>query len=281
LVPKAKLVKSKGAATDDDDPQEWGDGTDEVDSHEQDAREELIELFEENPKAVFFSRQLEIRLEKDHFHWITNRVIRALVEERVIVDDTRALKTGASIHLLWNKSFRYYKREAAGVRKLVEEYSDPNIAGAIGLHGEMMVLEGFARNQFVMTGRNAASYLGKEWRETGHNLDFIFERDGIAYGVEVKNTLGYMDWNELITKVKMCKFLGLTPLFVVRMLPKSWINEVIKLGGFVLVLKYQLYPWTHKAIAQRVKSTLGLPVDAPKALYDGTMQRFVKWHEGM
>jgi hypothetical protein len=37
---------------------------------------------------------------------------------------------------------------------LVEEYSDPNIGASLGLHGEMMVLEGFARSQFMMVGKN-------------------------------------------------------------------------------------------------------------------------------
>src|SRR5262249_8865748 len=130
------------------------------------------------------------------------------------------------IHLLWHPSFRYYKREAATVVKLVEEYSNPNIAGAIGLHGETMVLEGFARHQFVMKGRNTRSYGGKEWTKTDHNLDFIFERNGRAYGVEVKNTLGYMEQNELQMKIEMCKWLGIKAVFVARMLPRTWINEL-------------------------------------------------------
>jgi hypothetical protein len=175
---------------------------------------------------------------------------------------------------LWHPSFRYYKREAASVVKLVEEYSNPNIAGAIGLHGETMVLEGFARNEFVMKGRNARSYRGKEWTRTGHNLDFIFQRDDVAYGVEVKNTLGYMDQEELQTKIEMCKSLEIKPVFVARMLPRTWINEVIEGGGFALILKYQLYPWTHKEVAVRVAKLLSLPVDAPKALAEGTMRRF-------
>jgi hypothetical protein len=62
------------------------------------------------------------------------------------------------------------------------------------------------------------------------------------------------------------------------MLPKTWIKETIDAGGFGLILKYQLYPWTHHGIAKRVSSELGLPVDSPKALQDGTMQRFLRWH---
>jgi hypothetical protein len=251
------------------------------DSYEQGVRETLIDLFQSNQKKVFFSRQLEVRFEKDYFHWITNRAVRALTAEGIIKEETRQLKGAGEIHLLWHPGFRYYKRAAAGVVMLVEEYSNPNIAGAIGLHGETMVLEGFARHEFVMKGRNARSYGGKEWTKTGHNLDFIFERDGIAYGVEVKNTLGYMEQEELQVKIQMCEWLGIRPVFVARMLPRTWINEVIRAGGFALILKYQLYPWTHREVANRVARMLGLPVDAPRTLAEGTMKRFVRWHEEM
>jgi len=62
------------------------------------------------------------------------------------------------------------------------------------------------------------------------------------------------------------------------MLPKTWINEVISAGGYAMILKYQLYPWTHVDLAKRVAKELGLPVDAPRALAEGTMDRFMKWH---
>jgi len=68
-------------------------------------------------------------------------------------------------------------------------------------------------------------------------------------------------------------------MFVVRMIPKTWIKELIDRGGYAMILKYQLYPWTHRDLAQRVARELGLPVDAPRALADGTMERFLRWHE--
>ena len=261
-----------------DDYPGWDDEERGDDSYEQDVRKSLIELFHENQKKVFFSRQLEVRFENDYFHWVTNRAVRALITDGFIKQETRKIKSGGEIHLLWHPNFRYYKREAATVIRLVEEYSNPNIAGAIGLHGETMVLEGFARNEFVMKGRNAKSYGGKEWTRTNHNMDFTFERDSIAYGVEVKNALGYMDQGELQIKLELCSWLGIKPVFVARMLPRTWINEVIRSGGFALILKYQLYPWTHKEVANRVAKFLELPVDAPRALADGTMRRFLRWH---
>ncbi len=135
--------------------------------------------------------------------------------------ETRTLKTGGTINLLWHRSFRFYRRAATKLVALVDEYADPNIGGVIGLHGEFMVLEGFARCEFVMRGRNTREYAGKTWSETDQNLDFIFEKENRAYGIEVKNTLGYMDHDELATKIRMCRFLGISPVFAVRMLPRS------------------------------------------------------------
>lgn len=116
------------------------------------------------------------------------------------------------------------------------------------------------------------------WTGSGHDIDFIFERDNEAYGVEVKNTLRYMDYEEFGIKIGMCKGLGLKPVFAVRMMPKTWIEEVRRAGGFALIMKYQLYLWAHRELARRVRTELRLPVDAPRALADGTMERFVRWH---
>jgi hypothetical protein len=196
----------------------------------------------------------------------------------LIRSEWRKLSTGTSVKLIWHKGYRFYKRSAGQLVTLVEEYSEPNIGAALGLHGETMVLEGFARTQFVMASRNTREYQGKVWVDTDHNLDFIFERDGIAYGIEVKNTLGYMERDEFLLKVKLSEWLGIKPVFVCRMLPRSWIYDLNKSGGFALILKYQLYPWTHRELARRVRDTLSLPVDAPRYLAEGTMNRFLQWH---
>jgi len=186
--------------------------------------------------------------------------------------EERKLSWGGSIVLAWHRSCRYYKRSGTHLVRLVEEYANPNIGGALGLHGELMVLEGFARSQFVMKGRKTRKYKDREWTRTGHDLDFIFERDSVGYGVEVKNRLSYMDYGELEIKREICQELGIRPVFAVRMMRKSWIYEVGQGGGFSLILKYQLYPWAHRELARRVSRELGLPVDAPRSLEEGTME---------
>ncbi len=44
-----------------------------------------------------------------------------------------------------------------------------------------------------------------------------------------------------------------------------------------MIMRYQLYPWTHKGLADRIRDQLGLPVDTPKRIQDGTMQRLENW----
>jgi hypothetical protein len=242
------------------------------------ARQKVEEYIDAHPENVFFSRQIEVIHEAQFFHWVTNRAIHDLENSGRIRTEWRQLRTGGQIKLLWRKTFRYYRREAERIIRLVEEYADPNIGTALGLHGELMVLEGFAKCQFVTKGRNTNRFGAIEWTRTAHDLDFIFERDARAYGVEVKNMLGYMDYDEFKLKIELCKHLGIVPVFAARMLPKVWVNELWRQGGFALILKWQLYPPTHKELSKRVQSELGLPVDSPRALSDGTMARFMDWH---
>jgi hypothetical protein len=242
------------------------------------AVEVLREFFNARREEVFSSRQVEVVHEQEFFHWVTNRAIRDLEKEGVLKSEMRELAFGGSVKVIWHRAYRYPKRDAEKLVGLINEYSAPNIGGALGLHGELMVLEGFARHQFVLWGREVNEYGGVRWVESDHDLDFVFSRDGVAYGVEVKNTLPYMDYQELRTKIRLCEHLGLRPVVAARMLPKTWIEELRSNGGFGLVLRYQLYPLAHADLAQRVRHQMGLPVDSPRSLATGTMARFVAWH---
>jgi hypothetical protein len=46
------------------------------DTEEDRARAQLLAHFEDNPQSVFYSRQLEVMLEREYFHWVTNRALR-------------------------------------------------------------------------------------------------------------------------------------------------------------------------------------------------------------
>jgi hypothetical protein len=114
------------------------------------ARARLLAYFEDHPGEVFYSRQLEVLFEDEHFHWVTNRAVHRLVQEGRILSETRQLTIGSSVKLLWHRRFRFYKRAANEVFDLVDRYSRAATEGALGLQGENMVLGAFARRRFVL-----------------------------------------------------------------------------------------------------------------------------------
>lgn len=244
----------------------WSPSERPPDPRQADAREQLRAFFEANRDEVFSSRQVEVHFEETFFHWITNRALRDLIAEKLVQTETRRLKFGGEVKLVWHRANRFNRRRAKEVVALIEAYSDPSVGGALGLHGEALVLEGFARLKFVLEGRASNAYGGVAWTHSGHDMDFIFSRDGHAYGVEVKNTLPYMDQKELRMKLRLCVAIGVRPVFAVRMIPQTWMEEIRQAGGRYIILKYQLYPWSHRALAERVESELKLPVKGHAAL---------------
>ena len=264
-------------AYDEYDEPEFEPEPEEEDQWEEQAVDVLGEFFEKHKERVFYYRQIEVFHEDSFFHWVTNRALHRIIGETVLTEQEK-LAYGPTINFVWHKSLRYYRRERKKLKNLVEEYSDPNVGAHLGLNGELITLEAFARKQFLLVGRHTNSYRDRVWPESKHNLDFIFEKDSVAYGMEVKNQLRYPDYEEIRRTMRLCEFLGVRPVFVVRMMPKNWVYEVRQGGGFVLILKYQLYPLSHRTIAKRVAAELGLPVDSPRELKDATMERFLKWH---
>ncbi|MEW6660538.1 MAG: hypothetical protein AB1424_17990 [Thermodesulfobacteriota bacterium] len=238
------------------------------------------ELFEKEPENVFYGRQIQVLFEDKFFHWITEKALKELVAEGTIKYEEMVLKDKVSIRFYMTRNNRYWKRKAESKRKLIAQYSTTEFGKALGHHSEILFDSAMAKYGFMPKGENVKEYKGKKWTETGHNLDRIYERDGIAYGAELKNTLSYIDRDELEIKLEMCKTLELKPLFIMRMAPKSYIWEYVgKEGGFSLIFKYQLYPFGFEWFAKEVRRELALPVDCPRVIESGTIERFFKWHE--
>ncbi|MGA9305702.1 MAG: hypothetical protein WBW31_09915 [Candidatus Sulfotelmatobacter sp.] len=242
------------------------------------AKDKIRVFFGEERASVFYKQQLEVIFEADYFHWVTSRALSELAAEGHIAVEREVLPGTGNITFYHAISHRYWRRQAQEVIALVERFSAPAFTAGLGAQGELMVDAALPSVGFLPTARKVRSYGGKDWKATEHDLDRIYERDGIAYGAEIKNTLKYIPRNELTVKLKMCRHLGLRPLFIVRMAAKSYIEEVRLEGGFTLVFKFQLYPFGQKPFADTVRESLRLPVDCPARIAEGTVQRFLKWH---
>lgn len=242
------------------------------------AKDELRRFFDAEANELFYQRQLQVIFEARYFHWITARALSELRDQGHIASDVEPLPPTGTITFYRNKNHRYWRTQAKQIIELVTQFSAHPFTEGIGAQGEMLFEAALAGADFKPTARKVRSYGGKNWTETKHDLDRVFERDGVAYGAEIKNTLPYIPREELEVKLKMCKHLGLRPLFIVRMAPKNYINDVRLEGGFTLVFRYQLYPFGQKAFADEVRNRLRIPVDCPARIADGTVQRLLNWH---
>jgi hypothetical protein len=238
----------------------------------------LSDYFPEKGRLVYYGRQLEIWLERQFFHWITKKALNELVKEGRI--GFMAEKTGYhKAHFYYPRRHRYPRRQIKQTLDLIAEFSDPRVTRAVGNHGELLADSGFANIGFRILQRNVREVDGKRWTETNHDLDRLIQREGLRYGVEIKNQLGYIDQTEFQTKLAMCRHFGVRPLFITRMMPKSYAYEVFKAGGFSLMLGNQHYPLLADDLARRVREHLKLPVISIGQLPDTAMKRFEDGHE--
>jgi hypothetical protein len=82
-----------------------------ADPKEKAAKSDVSSLIERSKEEVFFSRQIEIRLEDRYFHWITNRAIRNLVAVGVLKSEVRSICYGAWVAGRRSKGLRRWDDE--------------------------------------------------------------------------------------------------------------------------------------------------------------------------
>ncbi len=146
-----------------------------------------------------------------------------------------------SLRIYRAKSYRNWKREASEMAELVKGFSPGTPLGdSIGQHGELMFDAAFAYAGFTIAAKNVSDWNGRKWVGSGHDLDRIYLRDGIAFGAEIKNTLKYIPQHEFDIKLDMCRDLRLVPLFITRFSPKPYNWRVIQRGGYAMLFKTQL-----------------------------------------
>lgn len=208
-----------------------------------------------NPNSPYHRKQIEVIFENKYDHWDVNNIVDKLIEEGFL----RLEKTKFA-NFVFRSDIRYYTREVKRRCKIIERYGSPTITKAIGKWCEKLVEYMFRLNGFEILEREENKFQDKSWTKTRHNLDFIVGRDCIAYGVEVKNTLPYMEIDEFSNKLEMCKYLELVPLWILRNAPEVQFNTMKANSGFILPFKSQIYPYGQEPLTKEIWTKMRLPV---------------------
>lgn len=205
--------------------------------------------------SPYHRKQIEVLFEKKYFHWVTDRAVNTLLKEGFL----KELKTDVA-HFVYRFGVRYVKREIRKREKLIQRYSDPIITKAIGDYAELLFLQLLRIYGSKIIGRHANEYKGRKWTKTDHNLDVIIEKGGMVYGIEIKNTLGYIEKEEFDTKLEMCGHFNIIPVFIMRFAPAIQIQSVKRLGGYIILSKTQIYPPGQELLVKEIWDFMRLPV---------------------
>lgn len=244
------------------------------------AQAEIRDLYRQNKDSVFYLRQLQVKFEKKYFHWVTNNALIGLLKIRYLKDQRIAApRRGTSTRYFFHRSNRYPKRAMNRLEKVIRGYSQDSVTRGCGHRAEDLFCNALALHGFMPVAKEVKEHKGKTWTRTDPDLDFIFQRDEIEYGTEVKNTLGYIDKEELDIKIEMCAFFGVRPLFIMRYAPKPYINSIYENGGFALLFETQIYELGQVELVKRISKVTELPVICSKSIPDGIIGRFEKWHK--
>ncbi len=249
-----------------------------ADSYFAAAQEEIRQLYENDKESVYYIRQLQVKFEKKYFHWVTNNAVTGLLKLGYLKDIRIPKEKGTSTRYFIHKSNRYPRRAINAMEKIIEEYSQDHITRSCGHRAEDLFVKALAMKGFMPDALKVKEYKGKKWVRTGHDLDFVFVRDGVAYGCEIKNTLGYIDKEELEIKLEMCSLFGIKPLFIMRYAPKTYNHMIYEQGGYAMIFETQIYELSQEKLVQTIKGVLGLPVVCSKAIPAGIIDRFERWH---
>lgn len=228
-----------------------------------------------NPKSPYHRKQIEVLFEDRYFHWVTNRAVDDLINEGFLRSDERDIA-----HFVYRSDIRYVRREMGRRINIIKRYTDPTITRAIGDYAEMLFSFMFRLNGFKIVGEDTNEYRGLKWDKTEHDLDFIIEKDSVAYGVEIKNTLPYMEKDEFEIKLEMCKFLGLVPLWILRNAPAVQFEQMKPHNGFILKFKAQMYPPGQEPLVGDMWKKMRLPASIWREVPEKLVNLFVKHHEG-
>lgn len=231
-----------------------------------------------NKDCPFHKRSLQVLFEEDYPHDITLKAVQALIQEgflklRIIpIDSIKA-------HFIHRYNLRYVIRLMKHPADLIRQYSDYKISKATGEYAEMLFGFMFRVNGFKVVARNVSKHDGTKWIKTQrYDLDFIIEKDGITYGVEIKNTFDYMPPKEFQYKLEICKRFNIVPLFPLRCPSDRQFEVMRNEGGLALKFKSRIFPPGQEELVHNIWNFMRLPITIWKELPRGIEKRFIDFH---
>jgi hypothetical protein len=131
---------------------------------------------------------------------------------------------------------------------------------------------------FEIVAEKTRKYQEKEWTKTMETLDIIAKHGtkNLAIGIEVKNMIPLAPISEVVSKIEMCDYFGIKPVFACRWLEQHR-NEIVARGGFLWQFKKQLYPRGQEQLVKTLRNRFKFPVEVSSELPPSAVKEFKDW----
>lgn len=224
--------------------------------------------------GVGFDREIRYRLERDFFHDVTGYMVRRLDENGQI---RRTGLRGRRVPVVFYRLPETDYSDIIGLMSKKVRLSNflSNNSSQAGYFAQSLWELAFQDLGFEILGREVHRFRGKRTR-VGGDIDFIAQKDGLTYGVEVKNSLSYPD--DLSRKLRIAVELDVIPFFVARWVSKSQFYMVRKYGGLVKLYETSIYPGEYAKIIEGCRHVLGFPLIALDRITERPKRHLRKIH---
>lgn len=224
--------------------------------------------------GVGFDREIRYRLERDFFHDVTGYIVRRLEAKGQI------RRTGLRGRRITTVFYRLPETEYREIISLMKEKVRLSNflsyeSSKAGYVAESLWISAFQDLGFEILGREVSEFQGKQ-TTVGGDIDFIARKDGLTYGIEVKNSLSYPD--DLSRKFRVALELGVIPFFVARWISKSQFHMVRRYGGLVKLYETSIYPSKYTKIVEQCRQVLGSPLIALDKITERPKKHLRKIH---
>lgn len=158
-------------------------------------------------------------------------------------------------------------------KKIDLSYAIFSLSSYAGFYAQGLWLKAFRDLNFDIPGIDVNELEDKR-ASIGEDIDFVAEKEGLRFGVEVKNRLSYPpDFKE---KFQVAAELGTIPFFVVRRLPSSTFNWINERGGLIKIYETAIHSPDFKSKIDECRDILGYPLITLNEISEGPSPSCIK-----
>lgn len=234
-------------------------------------------------EKVVYRNEFRYRLEKDYYHSVTDYAVKRLEEGKAYNEGLRLVRTGlpgrkSTVRRTPNVFYRSVETDYSSLLPIMKKKLElstfiSELSSSAGFHAQYLWRDAFTDLGFSIEKEDAKEFEGAK-ATIGGDIDFIARKDGLCFGVEVKNGLEYP--SDLAKKVQIAIELKTIPVMVVRRVTWDAYGNLKKYGVLTKIYETSIMPKSYEPIVNECERVLGIPLIALDAITKGPKEHLEK-----